>query len=110
MSGSLQAEGLCLRFPENLPPHATLSHDVALQMLGRAISLATQIAFQPSYIDKPPGAISPQLGRDPRLIFCYRWPNLSSLYPRWRQFPTRWYPVYGARATIHHPSPGRTRT
>jgi len=49
-----QAEGLCLRFPENLPPHANLSHEVAVQMLGRAISLATQIAFQPSYIDKPP--------------------------------------------------------
>lgn len=62
MSGGPQAEGLCLRFPENLPPHANLSHDVAVQMLGRAISLATQIAFQPSYIDKPPGAASP-LGR-----------------------------------------------
>ena len=62
MSSNLQAEGLCLRFPENLPPHANLSHDVAVQMLGRAISLATQIAFQPSYIDKPPGAASP-LGR-----------------------------------------------
>jgi hypothetical protein len=61
MSGSLQAEGLCLRFPENLPPHANLSHDVAVQMLGRAISLATQIAFQPSYVDKPPGSASPQL-------------------------------------------------
>ena len=62
MSGNLQTDGLCLRFPENLPPHANLSHDVAVQMLGRAISLATQIAFQPSYIDKPPGAVS-QLGR-----------------------------------------------
>jgi hypothetical protein len=59
MSNTLQAEGLCLRFPENLPPHASLSHEVAVQMLGRAISLATQIAFQPSYIDKPPGAASP---------------------------------------------------
>ncbi|KAH9960102.1 hypothetical protein BC827DRAFT_1297105 [Russula dissimulans] len=54
MSNSLQAEGLCLRFPENLPPHASLTHDVAVQMLGRAVTLATQIAFQPSYIDKPP--------------------------------------------------------
>ncbi|KAI9448927.1 hypothetical protein F5148DRAFT_690415 [Russula earlei] len=51
---SLQAEGLCLRFPENLPPHANLTHEVAVQMLGRAVNLATQIAFQPSYIDKPP--------------------------------------------------------
>ncbi|KAI0292392.1 hypothetical protein BC826DRAFT_936865 [Russula brevipes] len=50
---SLQAEGLCLRFPENLPPHPNLTHEVAVQMLGRAVSLATQIAFQPSYVDKP---------------------------------------------------------
>jgi hypothetical protein len=58
MSNTLQAEGLCLRFPENLPPHASLTHDVAAQMLGRAVTLATQIAFQPSYIDKPPGSPS----------------------------------------------------
>ena len=60
MSSNLQAEGLCLRFPENLPPHANFSHELAVQMLGRAISLATQVAFQPSYIDKPPGTASPQ--------------------------------------------------
>jgi hypothetical protein len=55
MSSSLQAEGLCLRFPENLPPHPTLTHEAAVQMLSRAVGLATQIAFQPSYIDKPLG-------------------------------------------------------
>ncbi|KAH9060213.1 hypothetical protein EDB87DRAFT_1577123 [Lactarius vividus] len=49
-----QAEGLCLRFPENLPPHSSLTHEVAVQMLVRAVGLATQIAFQPSYVDKPP--------------------------------------------------------
>lgn len=64
MSSSLQAEGLCLRFPENLPPHASLTHDVAVQMLGRGVTLATQIAFQPSYIDKPPGASSSQPRRN----------------------------------------------
>jgi hypothetical protein len=58
MASTLQAEGLCFRFPENLPPHANLTHEVAVQMLGRAVSLATQVAFQPSYIDKPPGAAS----------------------------------------------------
>ena len=73
MANSLQAEGLCLRFPENLPPHASLSHEVAVQMLGRAISLATQIAFQPSYIDKPPGADSlPQLWHDLYNLFLTR--------------------------------------
>ncbi|KAH9971997.1 hypothetical protein BGW80DRAFT_1317512 [Lactifluus volemus] len=50
---NLQAEGLCLRFPENLPPHPTLTHEAAVQMLSRAVGLATQIAFQPSYVDKP---------------------------------------------------------
>jgi hypothetical protein len=64
MANTLQAEGLCLRFPENLPPHANLTHEVAVQMLGRAVSLATQVAFQPSYIDKPPGAAAFAL-RDP---------------------------------------------
>ncbi|KAI0265690.1 hypothetical protein BC834DRAFT_878455 [Gloeopeniophorella convolvens] len=54
MSTSLQAEGLCFRFPENLPPHPSLSQEMAVQMLSRAVGLATQIAFQPSYIDKPP--------------------------------------------------------
>ncbi|KAH9010461.1 hypothetical protein EDB85DRAFT_2050407 [Lactarius pseudohatsudake] len=49
-----QAEGLCLRFPENLPPHSSLTHEVAVQMLVRAVGLATQIAFQSSYVDKPP--------------------------------------------------------
>jgi hypothetical protein len=54
-----QVDGLCLRFPENLPPHSSLTHEVAVQMLVRAVSLATQIAFQPSYVDKPPGALLP---------------------------------------------------
>jgi hypothetical protein len=48
MSSSLQAEKHCLHFPESLPPHPSLSHQVAVQMPGRSISLATQIAFQPS--------------------------------------------------------------
>jgi len=60
MANTFQAEGLCLRFPENLPLHANLSHEGAVQMLGRAASLATQVPFHPSYIDKPPGiATSP---------------------------------------------------
>jgi len=54
MANTLQAEGLCLRFPENLPPHANLTHEGAVQMLLRAVGLATQVPFHPSYIDKPP--------------------------------------------------------
>lgn len=55
MANPLQAEGLCLRFPENLPPHANFTHEAAVQMLLRAVGLATQVPFHPSYIDKPPG-------------------------------------------------------
>jgi hypothetical protein len=112
MTSSLQAEGLCLRFPENLPPHPNLTHEVAVQMLGRAVSLATQIAFQPSYIDKPPGAASlsfPPL-RAPISDTRYRWPNFSPLYPRWRQLSTRWHPLYGARASLCYSPSGWTRT
>ena len=36
---------LCLHLPENLPPHANFSHELAVQMLERAISLAEQAAF-----------------------------------------------------------------
>lgn len=57
MTANHQTDGLCLRFPENLPPHSSLTHEVAVQMLVRAVSLATQIAFQPSYVDKPPGPL-----------------------------------------------------
>ncbi|KAI0060462.1 hypothetical protein BV25DRAFT_1908449 [Artomyces pyxidatus] len=49
-----QAEGLCLRFPENLPLHATLTHEVAVTMLTRAIQLSGQVPYQWAYIDKPP--------------------------------------------------------
>ena len=64
MANTLQAEGLCLRFPENLPPHANLTHEGAVSMLLRAVGLATQVPFHPSYIDKPPGtATSPAQAR-----------------------------------------------
>jgi hypothetical protein len=78
---NLQAEGLCLRFPENLPPHPTLTHESAVQMLSRAVGLATQIAFQPSYVDKPLGASIASVVLPPNPDI-YRWSNISPLYTR----------------------------
>ncbi|KAI0747576.1 hypothetical protein C8Q74DRAFT_510852 [Fomes fomentarius] len=48
-----QAEGLCLRFPESLGPHAQISHDNAVTMLLRAIQLSQHTPFVWGYIDKP---------------------------------------------------------
>ncbi|TFY79675.1 hypothetical protein EWM64_g4341 [Hericium alpestre] len=52
-SQQAQAEGLCLRFPENLPPHPTFSHEAAVQMLLRAIQISAQVPYHWGYIDKP---------------------------------------------------------
>ncbi|KAH9850151.1 hypothetical protein C2E23DRAFT_326816 [Lenzites betulinus] len=48
-----QAEGLCLRYPESLGPHAQVTQEVAVQMLLRATQLAQHTPFTWSYIDKP---------------------------------------------------------
>ncbi|KAI0694700.1 hypothetical protein C8Q76DRAFT_685417 [Earliella scabrosa] len=48
-----QAEGLCLRYPDALGPHAQISHDNAVTMLLRAIQLSQHTPFVWGYIDKP---------------------------------------------------------
>ncbi|KAI0823959.1 hypothetical protein BC628DRAFT_463741 [Trametes gibbosa] len=48
-----QAEGLCLRYPDPLGPHAQVTHEAAVQMLLRATQLAQHTPFTWSYIDKP---------------------------------------------------------
>jgi hypothetical protein len=50
-----QLEGLCLRFPDNLGIHATVTYEQAMNMLLRAIPLSNQLPYQWSYIDKPSG-------------------------------------------------------
>src|ERR1700730_13257744 len=50
-----QLEGLCLRFPETLPLHPSLSYETALNMLLRAVVLSNQIPYHWGYIDKPAG-------------------------------------------------------
>ncbi|KAH9947481.1 hypothetical protein B0H21DRAFT_335775 [Amylocystis lapponica] len=46
-------EGLCLRYPENLSPQPTLSHEIAVSMLLRATHVAQHAPFVWGYIDKP---------------------------------------------------------
>lgn len=46
-------EGACLKYPENLPPHPNLTHEMAAQMLLRATGLAQTVPFQWGYIDRP---------------------------------------------------------
>lgn len=50
-----QAEGLCLRYPENLGLHREVSFESAVNMLLRAIQMATTMPFTWGFIDKPPG-------------------------------------------------------
>ena len=50
-----QAEGLCLRFPENLGLHREISYETAVNMLLRATAMAQTVAFGWGFVDKPPG-------------------------------------------------------
>ncbi len=52
---SQQADGICLRFPENLGAHQSLPNEKAANMLLRAISFAQTTPFQWGYIDRPSG-------------------------------------------------------
>ncbi|KAF8237206.1 hypothetical protein L208DRAFT_1356612 [Tricholoma matsutake] len=49
-----QAEGLCLRYPENLGLHRDINYDSAVNMLLRATSMAQAVPFAWGFIDKPP--------------------------------------------------------
>ncbi|GBE85421.1 predicted protein [Sparassis crispa] len=50
---SLHQDGPCLRYPENLGLHPTITHEVAVSMLLRATQLAQTTPFTWGYIDKP---------------------------------------------------------
>jgi hypothetical protein len=52
----MQAEGLCLRYPDNLGVHQTVTHEDAVNMLLRSIRMSNQVPYSWGYIDKPPGA------------------------------------------------------
>ncbi|KZT22804.1 hypothetical protein NEOLEDRAFT_1180554 [Neolentinus lepideus HHB14362 ss-1] len=49
----LQAEGACLRYPEPLGTHQSLSMETVLSMLLKAIPLTQQVPFVWGWIDKP---------------------------------------------------------
>lgn len=50
-----QAEGLCLRYPENLGLHREVSYESAVSMLLRAVSMAQTVPFGWGFVDKPAG-------------------------------------------------------
>jgi len=50
-----QAEGLCLRYPEKIPPQREITYESAVNMLLRAISMAQNIPFTWGFVDKPLG-------------------------------------------------------
>ncbi|KAI0088622.1 hypothetical protein BDY19DRAFT_994000 [Irpex rosettiformis] len=49
----MQAEGVCLKCPEDLGIQVNLSQELAYQTLVRATGLAAQVPFQWTYIDRP---------------------------------------------------------
>ncbi|KNZ73233.1 SWI/SNF and RSC complexes subunit ssr4 [Termitomyces sp. J132] len=49
-----QAEGLCLRYPENLPLHREINYETAVNMLLRATAMSTSVPFAWGFVDKPP--------------------------------------------------------
>lgn len=55
---SAQTEGLCLRYPENLGLHPTMTHEMAANLLIRALSLSQTTPFHWGYIDRPQGMFS----------------------------------------------------
>jgi len=50
-----QAEGLCLRFPNDLGLHQQVNLEAAVNMLVRATTMAQQQPFSWSWIDRPAG-------------------------------------------------------
>ncbi|KII91012.1 hypothetical protein PLICRDRAFT_28867 [Plicaturopsis crispa FD-325 SS-3] len=48
-----QAEGLCLRYPENLGLHSSINYEMATKMLLRSHALSQQFPYTWSFIDKP---------------------------------------------------------
>ncbi|OCH92815.1 hypothetical protein OBBRIDRAFT_750641 [Obba rivulosa] len=69
----MQQDGLCLQYPENLPPNASLSQEMALNMLVRATQLAQHTPFVWRYIDKPAGESEPA---DGQLFLIFAMPNV----------------------------------
>lgn len=50
-----QVDGVCLRYPEILATLPSITHEMAVQFLGRSMQLAQTTPFQWGYIDRPAG-------------------------------------------------------
>ncbi|KZP09124.1 hypothetical protein FIBSPDRAFT_1052009 [Athelia psychrophila] len=48
-----RAEGLCLRYPENLGQHGNMTYDMALGMLTKAYQVSHSVPYQWGWIDRP---------------------------------------------------------
>lgn len=46
-------EGLCLRYPENLGIHASITYENAVTMLMKALAVSPQVPYTWGWIDKP---------------------------------------------------------
>jgi hypothetical protein len=51
-----QAEGLCLRFPNNIGIHREINYELAVEMLMRAVLTSQNTPFVWGFIDKPAGS------------------------------------------------------
>ncbi|KDR82618.1 hypothetical protein GALMADRAFT_238026 [Galerina marginata CBS 339.88] len=48
-----QQEGLCLRFPDNIPPQREITYETAVNLLLRGTAMAANVPFTWSFVDKP---------------------------------------------------------
>jgi hypothetical protein len=50
-----RAEGLCLRYPENLGMQASVTYEMAVSMLTKALQVSQQVPYTWGWIDRPSG-------------------------------------------------------
>jgi len=48
-----RAEGLCLRYPENLGTHPSITYENAVTMLMKALTVSPQVPYTWGWIDRP---------------------------------------------------------
>lgn len=72
-----RAEGLCLRYPENLGLHLSITYDMAVTMLMKATVLSQQVPFSWGWIDQPSGQSILYLARRSHSHVCVQMVNCS---------------------------------
>jgi hypothetical protein len=53
-----RADGLCLRYPENLGSQASINYELAVTMLMKALQVSQQVPYTWSWIDRPSGTLN----------------------------------------------------